>query len=321
MTPRELRSQAPPTFGRFPGTVEDLVGLRRRRALSISVCLPSLDEEATIGSICTSLRELVQAQLVEEVLVLDAGSRDGTARQAENAGATVVAVRDLLQHGDDDPVKGKGKGEAMWRSLTVASGDIVVWLDADIRNFSPAFVTDLVAPLLADPELVMTKAFYDRPLVTPGSLAPDEGGRVTEIAVRPLIQLVLPELSGFVQPLSGECAGYRSHLTKLPFSTGYGVDIGLLIDAVYRWGLDRVGQVDLGMRIHRNQDTAALGRMSFEVMHAIFERLDEMGRIALSRQLPSTFFQFKTATELEQFDANVLTRPPMATVPPDLHPG
>lgn len=259
--------------------------------LSVGVCLPALDEEATIGPICEVITsELVSAGLVDELVVMDSGSTDRTAAVAAAAGATVHKARDLVPqvpaHGD------AGKGESLWKSLAVLETDIVVWLDSDTRNFGSHFVTGLVAPMLSDPELVFTKAFYERPLHNEDGPARPGGGRVTEVAIRPLVNLLYPALAGFVQPLSGEYAGRRRALLEMPFGTGYDVDLLLLIDLVERYGLERIAQVDLGRRIHRNRPADELGRMSFEIFRALLERLEDGGRVKLADPLPETLTQF-----------------------------
>ena len=284
---------------------------KEARSLRISVILPALDEAETIGPICRTIsNELIhEVPLVDELLVIDSGSTDGTAREAAEAGATVLRAEDLTTFG-----KVLGKGDCLWRSLTVASGDIIVWLDSDTRNLHGGFVADLVAPLLLDDRFVMTKAFYDRPLVSKDQMLMTGGARVTELAVRPLLQLFYPELVGLIQPLAGEYAGYGDAFKKLPFSTGYGVEIGLLIDIAERYGAERIAQVDLGMRVHRNRDVIELGRSSFQVISTMLRRLDALGRIKIPDDLPTKLLQFlpssegprATVTSLE-----VLERPPV----------
>jgi glucosyl-3-phosphoglycerate synthase len=273
--------------------------------------LPALNEAETIGPICRTIsNELIhEIPLVDELLVIDSGSTDGTTQEAAEAGAIVHRAEDLTTFG-----KVLGKGDCLWRSLTVASGDIIVWLDSDTRNLHGGFVTDLVAPLLLDDRFVMTKAFYDRPLVSNDQMLMTGGARVTELAVRPLLQLFYPELVGLIQPLAGEYGGYADVFKKLPFSTGYGVEIGMLIDIAERYGAERIAQVDLGMRVHRNRDVLELGRSSFQVISTMLRRLDALGRIKIPDELPTELLQFlpssegprPTVTSLE-----VLERPPV----------
>lgn len=237
-----------------------------RRGQTISVCIPARNEESTVGHVVrTIVRELVEvAGLVDEVLVIDDGSTDATSQEARRAGALVVAANDILP----ECGPGTGKGEALWKSLAASDGDIVVWCDADIRNFSSSFVTGLIGPLLTYDSIDFVKGFYDRPIE--GS--PHSGGRVTELVARPLIALYFPHLASYVQPLAGEYAGRRSLLEQVPFAQGYGVDLGLLIDISVEAGHDAMAQVDLGERIHRNRPLDELSPQSLSIMRAVLER-------------------------------------------------
>lgn len=289
-----------------------LADMKREKDVTVAVCLPALDEEATVGGICRSIRtHLVDRNaVVDELIVMDSGSADGTEEVAAAAGATVYRAHEVLPH----LPTGTGKGDALWKSLAMVGADIVVWLDSDITNFNPEFVTKLIAPLLLDDKLVYTKAFYDRPMKEHGS---STGGRVTELVVRPLLHLLYPELTGLIQPLSGEYAGRRTTLMNVPFFTGYAVEIGLLIDLVERFGLDSIAQVDLGERRHRNRDTLALGRMSHEILTAMLLRLQDAGRIDLPFELSDTMVQFVAGVAgpmPEASSGKVMERPPMATV-------
>jgi glucosyl-3-phosphoglycerate synthase len=232
----------------------------------ISVCLPARNEQATVGAIVGRIRDsLVQrVPLVDEILVLDDGSSDDTARVAREAGAGVVDVAAVLA--DHGP--GPGKGRALWKSIFASIGDIVVWCDADVTNFAPHFVTGLIGPMLVDREVSYVKGFYRRPL----SAAGDGGGRVTELVARPLLSLFFPELTSFVQPLSGEYAGRRWLFEKVPFVAGYGVEVGLLIDIAAGWGTDSMAQVDLGTRLHRNRTLNELGPQAMTIMQVILRR-------------------------------------------------
>ncbi|MHB8342631.1 MAG: glucosyl-3-phosphoglycerate synthase [Mycobacteriales bacterium] len=232
---------------------------------TVSVVLPALNEAATIGPIVAAVVDNLMGHLplVDEVVVVDPGSTDGTAEIAAAAGAVVVAEASILPgHG-----RRPGKGEALWKSLFVTRGDLLVFIDADLTDFRPAFVTGLLTPLLCDPDVAFVKACYDRPLSHPdGSVSPAAGGRVTELVARPLLDLLWPQLAGVVQPLAGEYAGRRSLLESLPFASGYAVELALLVDAVAAVGLDGLAQVDLGSRSHRNQPDAALGRMAAAIV-------------------------------------------------------
>ncbi len=232
----------------------------------ITVCIPAKDEAATIGSIVDTIqRELVdRVALVDEILVADDGSTDDTADIAAAAGAKVISTDEVLP----ERGPGTGKGEALWKGAHAASGSIVVFCDADIAGFSPHFVTGLVGPLLADPEIHFVKGYYRRPV----EHAPGTGGRTTELVARPLIALLHPVMSEIVQPLSGEYAARRDALDCLPFVQGYGVDIGLLIDVIRHFGIDAIAQVDLGERIHRNRSLDELSPQALSVMRTAMER-------------------------------------------------
>ncbi|MFB6907118.1 glucosyl-3-phosphoglycerate synthase [Streptomyces bacillaris] len=234
---------------------------------SVSVVLPALNEEATVGAIVTTIRrELMEkVRLVDELVVIDSGSTDATAAVAREAGARVVHRDAILPRIPALP----GKGEVLWRSLLVTSGEIVCFVDADLKDFSADFVSGTVGPLLTDPAVHFVKAMYDRPL---GDTA-GQGGRVTELVARPLLNLHWPQLAGFVQPLGGEYAVRRSLLERLPFPVGYGVELGLLVDALHTVGLDALGQVDVGVRRHRHQDGQALGRMAAAIYRTAQLRL------------------------------------------------
>jgi glucosyl-3-phosphoglycerate synthase len=223
--------------------------------------------------------------LVDELIVIDSGSEDGTRRTANDAGATVY----------ESPASG-GKGEALWRSLAILDTDLIVWLDSDTRNFGPHFVTGLVVPLLDNPEIVMAKAFYRRPLVRDDVAEPVGGARVTELVARPLVNLIYPRLAGVIQPLAGECAVRRDALMSIPFLTGYAVEIGLLLDVVERHGLNALVQVDLGTRVHRNREVPALGQMAFQLIAAMLARMDSIGHIKLAEELSDILVQFDAAS-------------------------
>jgi glucosyl-3-phosphoglycerate synthase len=306
------------TFARPSLTRDEMAAVKAERSIGVSVCLPTLDEAATVGGMCEAIgRELIEdPALVDELVVVDSGSRDSTVDVAARAGATVHSVAEILPDEGPEPGQG-GKGEVLWKSLAVCSGDIVVWIDADIRNFSIEFVTNLIAPLLAHPELAIAKGFYERPLTKGETTIESGGARVTELAARPLIQLLYPELGGVIQPLSGEYAGYRDRLLQLPFFSGYAVDVVLLLDVAESFGIDAIAQIDLGTRIHRNRDILSLGRTSFEVVQGILSRLDGLGRIKVPEDLPGRLLQFaSTDGEMKATTSllPVVELPPMASV-------
>ncbi|MGW2183223.1 glucosyl-3-phosphoglycerate synthase [Streptomyces sp. NPDC001732] len=241
------------------------------RRSSVSVVLPALDEEATVGDIVATIRrELMEkVSLVDELVVIDSGSTDATSQVAREAGARVVHRDAILPRIPAVP----GKGEVLWRSLLVTGGDIVCFVDADLKDFSADFVSGIVGPLLTDPDVQFVKAMYDRPFGDGPGGAAAQGGRVTELVARPLLNLHWPQLAGFVQPLGGEYAVRRSLLEQLPFPVGYGVELGLLVDALHTVGLDALAQVDVGVRKHRHQDGQALGRMAAAIYRTAQLRL------------------------------------------------
>ena len=304
LPPRLDRWYSRRTFTGSPDPAETAAA-KQARGLTVSVCLPALDEEATVGSICSTIsRELVDGcRLVDELIVVDSGSTDGTAAEARAGGAQVVDACDA------------GKGEALWKSLAVARGDLVVWLDSDTREFSSHFVTNLVAPLVADESIALCKGFYRRPLATDPALphTGEGGGRVTELAARPLLALLFPELAAIVQPLAGEYAGRAEVLRSLPMFTGYAVEAGILVDLVDRWGLDALAQADLGVRVHRNRDVVSLGRMAAEIMRALLQRAEDQGRIKTADDLGEILVQFDTGPVPSRIP--LAERPPTAQVP------
>lgn len=264
--------------------------LAAKGAASVSVVLPALDEEATVGRVVATVRrELVEVvPLVDEVVVVDSGSSDATARVAEQAGARVEHVTAVLPGQGTRP----GKGEVLWKALAVTSGDLVVFADSDVTDFRAEFVTGLLGPLLTDPGVALVKGFYERPLHTGDGVEPTGGGRVTELVARPLLNLHWPELAGVVQPLSGEYAARRSVLEAVPFASGYGVETGLLLDVLGGWGLDALAQVDLGRRTHRNSGDAALGRMASTIVQTVLGRLERAGRLVLLDEPSPALTQF-----------------------------
>jgi glucosyl-3-phosphoglycerate synthase len=301
------------TFQGDPPSAEALLASKRRAGTTVGVCLPALDEQETVGDICAVITsDLVEPGVVDQLVVIDSGSRDETAARATEGGATVFKASELVPAAPS--LEKPGKGESLWKSLAVVETDVIVWVDSDTRNFTPTFVTALVGPLLHDPDLVFTKAFYDRPLHGADGVLSMAGARVTEIGIRPLINLLYPELAGFIQPLSGEYGGRRDALLELPFATGYDVDLLMLIELVERHGLSSLAQVDLSNRLHRNRDVSALGRMSFEIMRTLLGRLDESGRVKLSDELPEMLTQFtdqQGSRELRTYDVRSQMRPPM----------
>ncbi|MDZ4158830.1 MAG: glucosyl-3-phosphoglycerate synthase [Anaerolineaceae bacterium] len=252
--------------------LKHLVALKERQQLRISAALPALNEEKTVGKVIQSLKTALMDKmpLLDEIVLIDSNSTDRTRQIASDLGVPVYIHQELL------PMYGArtGKGEALWKSLLVTHGDILVWVDTDIVNFHPRFVYGVIGPLLMQPSLQFVKGFYRRPLRSGARLQAGGGGRVTELTARPLLNLFYPELSGVIQPLSGEYGGRRKALESLPFFSGYGVEIGLLIDIFERFGLQAIAQVDLLERIHHNQPLDALSKMSFTILQAVLRKLE-----------------------------------------------
>jgi glucosyl-3-phosphoglycerate synthase len=281
--------------------------LAAERTRSVSACVPARNEERTIGPIVSDLVSLREAGAIDEVVVIDAGSQDRTATIATGAGAEVRDESELL------PEQGEvlGKGDAMWRALSVLESDVVVYLDADSEGFGPHFATGLVGPLLCgDTGVEFVKAFYRRPLKLGEVSLPEGGGRVTELMARPLLNLFYPELVGFRQPLAGEFAATRDLLQRLPFATGYAVEIALLIDAWREVGLDALAQVDIEVRQNRHQPLGDLTPMAFAVLRAVCTRLEREGRLT---ELDDAELLLPRET-LEERDVPVVERPPLATI-------
>jgi len=261
----------------------DLRHLVDLKTAPISVCIPTLDEEGSIGEIVSTIRkDLMEAiPLVDELLVIDSGSTDRTREAAIAAGAVVHLSADIAPgHGSH-----RGKGENLWKALFAAKGDLICYVDGDISNFHSGFVTGLLGPLLSHPGIQYVKAHYERPLANGGDFHRTGGGRVSEILVRPLLSLFYPELTAVFQPLSGEYAARRSLLERLSFPTGYGVEIAHLIDLLDMGAMDSIAQVDLDQRIHRNRGDLELGRMSFSILRTIFHRLERDGKMTIHQAL------------------------------------
>jgi glucosyl-3-phosphoglycerate synthase len=284
--------------------VDELVDAKARTGTTISVCLPARNEEATVGQIVASVRRnLVEhAPLVDEVIVIDDGSTDATAEAAAWEGARVLPVAEILP----DVPPGSGKGNVLWMSLYACDGDIVCWLDADVRNFGPHFVTRLLTPLLTDPAIGFVKGYYRRPLHD----AATGGGRVTELMARPVISALFPHLSGFVQPLAGEYAGRRALLETVPFVEGWGVEIGLLIDLVANYGIDALAQVDLDVREHRNRSLEDLGPQAMAILVTGLRRAG----VPVDKRL-AELIRYDEAQHAERIAVEIRERPPIVTIP------
>jgi len=270
----------------------------------ISVCVPTLNEAATIGPIVATIREELR-HLVDEILVIDSDSTDATCKIAGAAGAKVFLSTDILP----DKASYLGKGENLWKGLHVATGDIICYIDGDISGFHSGFITGLVGPLLAHPEIDYVKAFYERPLAHGDDLHSTGGGRVSEILVRPLISLFYPELSFMIQPLSGEYAARRSTLESLSFPIGYGVEIAHLIDLARDGKIPRIAQTDLVKRIHRNRDDDELGSMAFAILRVVLRRLERDGKLSLTTPLPDLYQYWAVSDENAEPRSKVIPEP------------
>lgn len=296
--------------------IRDLITLKRRQGLTISLGLPTLNEGQTIGDILGTIKSALMDEqpLLDEIVVIDSGSTDSTVEIARSYDVPVY------QHSEILPEVGsyRGKGEALWKSLHILRGDIVVWIDTDIRNMDPKFVYGLIGPLLREPRLRYVKGFYERPIRIDDTLHHTGGGRVTELTARPLTNLFFPELSGLIQPLSGEYAGRRVALESVPFFTGYGVEIGLLIDLLSKFGLSALGQVDLDIRVHRNQSLADLSRMAFAISQVVISRLEAEKKVHLSTEINRAMKLIAHKRRRYSLEERVITeveRPPIATIP------
>jgi glucosyl-3-phosphoglycerate synthase len=291
------------TFHHSEFPAERLAAVRRH---TVSVCLPARDEERTIGAILRQLTPLRAAGVIDQIVVVDA-STDATGEIAHALGAEVHNQNDLRP--ELGPVL--GKGDAMWRSLSVLNGEVICFLDADSGHFGAHFACGLLGPLLCDRRIAFVKGLYRRPFKVGDTTLPDGGGRVTELTARPLLNLFYPELAGVAQPLAGEVAARRDLLEQLPFVTGYGVDIGLLVDAYGAVGLDAIAQVDLDVRQNAHQPLRDLGPMAFAVMRALASRLERDGR--LQGPLPAAFYT-PGSDELPALDGEPVERPPLSTL-------
>jgi glucosyl-3-phosphoglycerate synthase len=294
-----------------------LVALKQRKGVKISLCLPTLNEEKTIAKEIVIFKSELMSRhpLLDEIVVVDSGSTDGTRDIARTYGADVYRAADILPH--LPPYT--GKGENLWRALYVTQGDIIVYLDADIKNIHHRFAYGLIGPLLVHDHIKYTKAFYDRPIASMDkTIRPTGGGRVTELVIRPLFSLFFPELTQILQPLSGEYAGFREVFEQLPFPIGYGVETSMILDIYEKWGLDIMAQVDLEKRIHRNQDTKALGKMAFAILKTFINRKIALGMIDLKEELHDEMIQYhlvKGTIEPDIVQIRGVERPPIMELP------
>jgi glucosyl-3-phosphoglycerate synthase len=293
-----------------------LLSLKEKQNLTISLALPALNEEETVGRVIRTIKNVLvtRVPLLDEIVLMDSNSTDRTRQIAEKIGVPVhIHQNTLPQYGAR-----KGKGEALWKSLYCTRGDIIVWVDTDIVNIHPRFIYGLIAPLLLRPEIDFVKGFYRRPLKVGNKMQAGSGGRVTELTARPLLNLFYPELSGIVQPLSGEYGGRRKVLEQLPFFSGYGVEIGLLIDMFEKFGLRSIAQVDLLERVHHNQPLDALGKMSFAIIQAVIRKLEGKYGQSILENINKTMKMIRYEQDRFFLDIEEIAegeRPPMIDIP------
>jgi glucosyl-3-phosphoglycerate synthase len=278
--------------------------LDAKGATTVSVILPAREVATTIGGVLRQLLGARDAGLIDELVVIDADSEDGTASVARNLSVTVHQRSEILV----DFGSPRGKGDGIWRGLHVTHGDVVVLMDTDTQNFGPHFLTGLLGPILEDDSLQLIKGAFHRPLQLGGVKVPDEGGRVTELVARPLINLYLPQLAGFVQPLAGEVAARRSLLESLSIPVGYGVEIAMLIDCLRAVGIEAMGQTDLGTREDTNQSLRDLVSMAYTVAATLLSRVDG------APSLPETDvggFLLPSVDGTAEIEVSLLERPPL----------
>ncbi len=295
--------------------IPELIEAKEKLGLTVSLCIPTLNEEKTIGKEIVIFRsELMQRYpLLDEIAVIDSGSSDKTLEVASSFGADTYLASEILP---GLPNK-RGKGENLWKAIHQLKGDIIVYIDADIKNIHPRFVYGLVAPLIHRPEIKYVKAFYDRPLAFSQGIRPSGGGRVTEILIRPLFSLFFPELTAIVQPLSGEYAVRREVLEQIPFPIGYGVETSHLIDVYTLYDLHAFAQTDLDQRVHRNQPTRSLGKMAFGILQTFLKRAQKLGIIDGLPEVSTILRQFQAhEEEFEMIEHTIVEeeRPPMNTI-------
>lgn len=297
--------------------LQQLTAEKQRKNLTISLCLPTLNEERTIAKEILLMKSelMMRYPLLDEIVVIDSGSTDKTREIARSYGADVYEANDILPHLENF----KGKGENLWKALYITRGDIIVYLDTDIKNIHHRFAYALVAPLILFDNIKYVKAFYDRPIaIGKSKIRPTGGGRVTELLIRPLFSLFFPELTQILQPLSGEYAGFREIFETIPFPIGYGVETSMLLDIYEKWGLDVIAQVDLDKRIHRNQDTRALGKMSFAILKTFINRKRKLGMVDYKDDIYDEMIQYNLVKDEYKPDISHMAeveRPPMIEIP------
>jgi glucosyl-3-phosphoglycerate synthase len=296
--------------------IQTLVQEKQKKGLTISLCIPTLNEAKTIGKEVVIFKsELMNRYpLIDEFAVIDSGSEDNTLEIASSFGADTYLSSEILPNLEEK----RGKGENLWKAIYQLKGDIIVYIDADIKNIHPRFVYGLVGPLIYRDEVQYVKAFYDRPLAFSEGVRPSGGGRVTEILTRPLFSLFFPELAAIIQPLSGEYAVRREVLEQISFPIGYGVETSHLLDVYHDLGLSAFAQTDLDQRVHRNQETRSLGKMSFGILQTFLNRMKTYGLMRDMPDINTLLRQFQVReNQFEMVEQNIIEyeRPPMITIP------
>lgn len=261
-----------------------LSSLKKSLNQSVSVVIPALNEGATIGKIVSTIKETCvdRFNVVDEIVVIDGSSKDDTVAIAKKCGANTFLSDEI-----GPSVKCSGKGVALWKSQFVTRGDIVLFVDSDITDFDERFIGGLLGPLLRNPGLVFVKAFYRRPLVIDSNVFIDQGGRVTELLVRPLLKQCVPELAALHQPLSGEYALRKKFLSEISLWSGYSIEIGIVLDAYFKAGLDGIAQVDMDQRFHRNRPLHELSAMASCILRVFMEKMHRQNKLSLSDELHS----------------------------------
>lgn len=279
-----------------------LYEIKKRKGISLAVVIPTFNNEKTIGLILETIQNNLMTSkysFVNELVVIDSDSNDSTKKEVEKRGVKFIKSSNFLPNFNSI----KGKGENLWKSLLATKADIIVWVDADSLNPHPGYVYGLAAPLIIDKEILFSKAYFLRCTKTSEEKKPEKpnGGRVTEILVRPVLNLLFPELSSFYQPLNGNIAGRRKIFESIEFPTGYGVDISLLIDIAMKYDVENMAQVYCGSFKQKGQDLQGLGRMAFQILRTVLHKAQLYGRLTLHRELPTILNQLKIRKKGEDF--------------------
>jgi glucosyl-3-phosphoglycerate synthase len=297
--------------------IEKLVELKKKQKQTISLVIPTLNEEATVGKIISVLKRTLMKKhkLIDEIVVIDSGSTDNTEKVVKEQGVAFYKASNILKKYGNY----RGKGENLWKALYLTKGSIICWVDADIKNIHPRFVYGLVGPLLMHKNLKYIKPFYKRPIKVGDRLEPLGGGRVTELLIRPLFNMYIPSLAYFIQPLSGEGAARRSALERIPYFTGYGVETAMLIDMMKKYGLASMAQVDLLKRVHRNRSLAQLSKMAFAILKVFAKRANTLGKLIHVGEIKDVYRIIKAGGN-GHYSINKLVigdkqRPPIITIP------